>query len=167
MRLKKAHHVRRSYEAKCALAWRCFRSVTFSVFCVVRIVWRVRCDPTKHLHTTAFALLLGLLCLGHVRLVCTVVPCLSVCTPFCDVNISPATPTCLCNAQVHDAILSFGPTALPKLLDSRVIPLALRGAESPNEDVSGACDVGQRTSICRTANGEALFVSFVACGIGV
>eukprot|EP00752_Nemacystus_decipiens_P014349 g12766.t1 len=40
---------------------------------------------------------------------------------------------------VHDSALAFGPTALPKLLDSGVVPLALRGAESPNEDVSAVC----------------------------
>lgn len=38
--------------------------------------------------------------------------------------------------QVHDSTHAFGPTALPKMLDSGVVLLALRGAESPNTDVS-------------------------------
>ncbi|CAN0190381.1 unnamed protein product, partial [Ectocarpus fasciculatus] len=40
---------------------------------------------------------------------------------------------------VHHSVLAVGPTALPKLLDAGVIGIALRGAESPNANVSAVC----------------------------
>lgn len=48
--------------------------------------------------------------------------------------------------KVYESIDAAGPTALPKLLDAEVIGIALRGAGSPDPDVSAS--VVDNISIC-------------------
>lgn len=83
-------------------------------------------DPPSHDH-----LLRRRLC-GLV-LSARALPCVTFCCSFLFSFVPARIYT-----QVHDSALEFGPTVLSKLLDSGVVLLALRGAESPNADVSGA-----------------------------